>query len=224
MLATPGLDAHATYVALSRHRDGTALHYGRDDFADERALHRTLARERPKDMALDYADDARDAGKGSTAASEPTSSAERRTHAAAPERDTYSRVSRSVAESDHAKELRAMVAALHHGRGNVTGEQIETMVIDAGRGERDTGSEGASARERAASPESRKADADVGHVSSTSQPRSMADSDHANDLRAMVAALVNAPTPTPESFRAALAAAAKDGPSLDRDHDYGAGL
>ena len=35
VLATPGLDAHATYVALSRHRDGTALHYGRDDFADD---------------------------------------------------------------------------------------------------------------------------------------------------------------------------------------------
>lgn len=54
VLATPGLDAHATYVALSRHRTGTALHYGRDDFADEQALRRTLARERPKDMALDY--------------------------------------------------------------------------------------------------------------------------------------------------------------------------
>lgn len=37
ILATPGLDAHASYVALSRHRQGTALHYGRDDFADEAA-------------------------------------------------------------------------------------------------------------------------------------------------------------------------------------------
>lgn len=54
VLATPGLDAHSSYVAFSRHRDGTALHYGRDDFADEAALRRTLARERPKDMALDY--------------------------------------------------------------------------------------------------------------------------------------------------------------------------
>jgi hypothetical protein len=54
VLATPGLDAHGAYVALSRHREGTALHYGRDDFADEGKLARTLARERPKDMALDY--------------------------------------------------------------------------------------------------------------------------------------------------------------------------
>ena len=54
VLATPGLDAHSSYVALSRHRTSTALHYGRDDFADETALRRTLARERAKDMALDY--------------------------------------------------------------------------------------------------------------------------------------------------------------------------
>lgn len=54
VLATPGLDAHSAYVALSRHRHATALHYGRDDFADEATLRRTLARERPKDMALDY--------------------------------------------------------------------------------------------------------------------------------------------------------------------------
>src|SRR3546814_4280975 len=56
VLATPGLDAHGTYVALSRHRDGTAVHYGRDDFTDEVKLARTLGRERPKDMALDYTD------------------------------------------------------------------------------------------------------------------------------------------------------------------------
>lgn len=54
VLATPGLDAHGAYVALSRHREGTALHYGRDDFTDETKLARTLGRERPKDMALDY--------------------------------------------------------------------------------------------------------------------------------------------------------------------------
>jgi ATP-dependent exoDNAse (exonuclease V) alpha subunit len=34
LLATPGLDRHAAYVALSRHRDSVDLHYGRDDFAD----------------------------------------------------------------------------------------------------------------------------------------------------------------------------------------------
>ena len=54
VLATPGLDRHAAYVALSRHRDTTDLHYGRDDFADRGKLVRTLSRERAKDMALDY--------------------------------------------------------------------------------------------------------------------------------------------------------------------------
>lgn len=54
VLATPGLDRHAAYVALSRHRDEVHLHYGRDDFADEHRLARTLSRDRPKDSALDY--------------------------------------------------------------------------------------------------------------------------------------------------------------------------
>ncbi|MEJ5979487.1 Ti-type conjugative transfer relaxase TraA [Novosphingobium sp. PS1R-30] len=54
VLATPGLDRHAAYVALSRHRDRVDLHYGRDDFADEGKLVRTLSRERGKDMTSDY--------------------------------------------------------------------------------------------------------------------------------------------------------------------------
>lgn len=54
VLATPGLDRHAAYVALSRHRDRVELHYGRDDFADRSKLVRQLSRERSKDMASDY--------------------------------------------------------------------------------------------------------------------------------------------------------------------------
>ncbi len=54
VLATPGMDAHGSYVALSRHRDGMELHYGRDDFADQNRLARTLSRDRAKDMATDY--------------------------------------------------------------------------------------------------------------------------------------------------------------------------
>jgi Ti-type conjugative transfer relaxase TraA len=54
VLATPGLDAQASYVALSRHRQGVELHYGRDDFADADRLARTLSCERVKDMASDY--------------------------------------------------------------------------------------------------------------------------------------------------------------------------
>ncbi|RSB40948.1 Ti-type conjugative transfer relaxase TraA [Brevundimonas sp. 357] len=54
VLATPGMDAHGSYVALSRHRDGMDLHYGRDDFASQDRLARTLSRDRAKDMATDY--------------------------------------------------------------------------------------------------------------------------------------------------------------------------
>jgi len=54
VLASGHMDRHAAYVALSRHRDGVALHYSRRDFAERRDLVRTLGRDRPKDMALDY--------------------------------------------------------------------------------------------------------------------------------------------------------------------------
>ncbi len=54
VLATPGLDAHGSYVALSRHRDGMDLHYGHDDFASRDKLVNTLSRDRAKDMASDY--------------------------------------------------------------------------------------------------------------------------------------------------------------------------
>jgi len=54
VLATPGMDVHGSYVALSRHRDGVDLHYSRDDFAGQDQLVRTLSRDRAKDMASDY--------------------------------------------------------------------------------------------------------------------------------------------------------------------------
>ena len=54
VLATPGMDAHSSYVALSRHRDGMELHYGRDDFAGQDPLVRPLSRDRAKDVASDY--------------------------------------------------------------------------------------------------------------------------------------------------------------------------
>ncbi len=62
VLATPGMDRHDAYVALSRHRDGVDLHFGKDDFRDEPRLVRALSRDRAKDMASDYAkaDPARD--------------------------------------------------------------------------------------------------------------------------------------------------------------------
>ena len=56
VLATPGIDRHAAYVGMSRHRDQLDVHYAREDFADRDALVRTLSRDRAKDMASDYAD------------------------------------------------------------------------------------------------------------------------------------------------------------------------
>jgi Ti-type conjugative transfer relaxase TraA len=55
VLATPGLDRHSAYVALSRHRECVHLHYGRDDFAEDQNLTKTLSRDRAKDMVSDYA-------------------------------------------------------------------------------------------------------------------------------------------------------------------------
>ncbi|HEY0597239.1 Ti-type conjugative transfer relaxase TraA [Sphingopyxis sp.] len=55
VLATPGMDRHSAYVGMTRHHDGLALHYGRDDFKDDARLVRTLSRERAKDMASGYA-------------------------------------------------------------------------------------------------------------------------------------------------------------------------
>ncbi|MFN3225110.1 MAG: Ti-type conjugative transfer relaxase TraA [Hyphomicrobiales bacterium] len=54
VLATPGMDTHGSYVALSRHRDGVDLHYAREDFATKAKLIATLSRDRSKDMASDY--------------------------------------------------------------------------------------------------------------------------------------------------------------------------
>jgi Ti-type conjugative transfer relaxase TraA len=56
VLATLGMDRHAAYVGLSRHRDGVELHYGRDDFQGQDQLVRSLSRDRAKDMASDYVD------------------------------------------------------------------------------------------------------------------------------------------------------------------------
>lgn len=54
ILASGHMDRHAAYVALSRHRDGLALHYSQETFATRADLVRTLGRDRPKDMAQDY--------------------------------------------------------------------------------------------------------------------------------------------------------------------------
>ena len=99
VLATPGLDAHATYVAMSRHRESTALYYGRDDFADETQLRRTVSRERPKDMAMDY---------------EPSAPMPASSSAPGPGRGTAHPAASPAAppaDADRVSSLRAMIAA-----------------------------------------------------------------------------------------------------------------
>ena len=54
LLASDGLDRHAAYVGMSRHRETLAVHYGAEDFKDREQLTRTLGRERAKDTTLDY--------------------------------------------------------------------------------------------------------------------------------------------------------------------------
>jgi hypothetical protein len=56
LLASDGLDRHAAYVGMSRHRETLAVHYGADDFKDRAQLDRTLGRERAKDTTFDYGD------------------------------------------------------------------------------------------------------------------------------------------------------------------------
>jgi hypothetical protein len=55
VLATPGMDRHLSYVAMTRHREGVELYAGRDDFKGFDELKEKLSRARPKDSTLDYA-------------------------------------------------------------------------------------------------------------------------------------------------------------------------
>lgn len=54
VFASKYMDGHSTYVSMSRHREGADLFYGRDEFANDKALINTLSRERSKDVTLDY--------------------------------------------------------------------------------------------------------------------------------------------------------------------------
>jgi hypothetical protein len=54
VLATPGMDRHLTYVAMSRHRHAARLHWSEEDFGAT-GLRDRLGRERAKDTTLDYA-------------------------------------------------------------------------------------------------------------------------------------------------------------------------
>lgn len=54
VLATPGMDRHLAYVALSRHRHAVLLHWSEEDFRSSESMRERLARERAKDTTLDY--------------------------------------------------------------------------------------------------------------------------------------------------------------------------
>jgi hypothetical protein len=56
VLATPGMDRHLAYVAMSRHRHAARLHWSEEDFGSAVGLRDRLGRERAKDTTLDYAD------------------------------------------------------------------------------------------------------------------------------------------------------------------------
>ncbi len=229
VLATPGLDAHATYVAMSRHRHGTAIHYGRDDFADEAQLRRTLARERPKDMALDYEPRTSSASLAQARPSAGMSTGDR--PPAREEARGFAAVVRRALGISQPE--RAAVAAAALGRDAEPVGQAGAVGRDQARRTAEVGKAGESsavARPSGAGVEPRPASAsrrstEFVQTSEATRDRAgpAANSDRARELRAMVAARVNAPKPTPESMREALAAAAKATPGLDRDQDYGAG-
>jgi len=54
VLATPGMDAHLAYVALSRHQADTALYAGKADFEDEKELVARLGRSSEADYFADF--------------------------------------------------------------------------------------------------------------------------------------------------------------------------
>jgi len=54
VLATPGMDRHLAYVALTRHRQAVALHWSEESFGSAERLAARLGRERAKDTTLDY--------------------------------------------------------------------------------------------------------------------------------------------------------------------------
>jgi Ti-type conjugative transfer relaxase TraA len=56
VLATPGMDRHLAYVAMTRHREQAEIYASCEDFNDFEALRDRLSRDRMKHTTLDYAD------------------------------------------------------------------------------------------------------------------------------------------------------------------------
>ena len=71
LLASPRLDRHAAYVALSRHRDRVDLHYATEAIASRARLDAILSRDGAKDTSLDYDEARRPAADWRAAAGSP---------------------------------------------------------------------------------------------------------------------------------------------------------
>ena len=54
VLASQYLDRHATYVAMTRHRDGAEIFWSKEEFPNYDAMVKVLGRERSKDLTLDH--------------------------------------------------------------------------------------------------------------------------------------------------------------------------
>ena len=54
ILASRYYDAHSAYVGMSRHREGCDIFASREEFTRERDLINTFARDRTKDITVDY--------------------------------------------------------------------------------------------------------------------------------------------------------------------------
>lgn len=209
VLATPGLDAHASYVALSRHRQGTALHYGRDDFADEAALRQTLSRERPKDMALDY---------------ERSVASPARQHSVGAPAQGYGDTNTT---RDQPRGLAALVSRVlgrfgddRSGPSEAVRDGGERVGAETDRTTRGSTRDGVAATVRDAGKSQENARAALGK-GADAERADPANSDQAKALRTMIAARQSVPQPTAERMREALTAA-KKAPGISRDQDYGA--
>ena len=53
-LASKLYDRHTTYVGMTRHVDRVDLHWSREEFSDEKDLHKTLSREKMKQNIVDF--------------------------------------------------------------------------------------------------------------------------------------------------------------------------
>jgi len=71
VLASPSMDRHLTYVAMTRHREGAQLYAGRDEFKDFKALSSQLSEGRTKETTLDYLDRGDRGERSETPAAKP---------------------------------------------------------------------------------------------------------------------------------------------------------